>query len=214
MKLGRKTAERFASSIRYSKEGLVPVAVCGADSGRLLMMAYADREAVVRTLTSGFAWFFSRSRKSLWKKGETSDNRMWIVSVAVDCDSDALTYEVEVLGGGNACHLGREGCFVKKFGKEEDRLSIAELSAVIEERAKSNDAGSYTMKLLSNRKLACSKVEEESAELAEALQKKNRKEVAWEACDLLYHALVAARGRGVKLAEIEKELARRHKKKG
>ncbi len=212
MKLaGRKEAGVFASSLGYSDEGLVPVAVASAKGGNLLMLAYADKEAVARTLETGFAWFYSRSRKKLWKKGETSGNTMQVISVGVDCDRDAALYEVEVRGKGNACHLNRKSCFVEKFGRETQRLTLKDLAGIIEERLKSKSDSSYTVKLAASKKLACAKIEEESGELVEALQKKNRKEVAWEACDLIYHTLVAARARGVTLADLEGEFAKRRK---
>lgn len=209
MKIEKNLAGSFASSVRYSKEGLVPVAVVSSRSRGLLMLGYANAEALVNTLTSGFAWFYSRSRKRLWKKGGESGNFMEVGGVLLDCDSDAICYEVEVQGKGLSCHLGRESCFELKAGKE--KFSLPELAGIIEERALKPNAGSYTAKLLSDRKLACEKIEEESAELVEALQRKNRKEVAWEACDLIYHTLVAARGRGATLSDLEREFARRRK---
>ncbi len=212
MRIGKRQAQKFASSIRYSKDGLAPVAVVSAQGRELLMLGYADREAIARTLTSGFAWFYSRSRKKLWKKGEESGNSMEILGVGLDCDSDALVYEVKVRGRGIACHLGNESCFALKFG-EKNGFAIAELAKVIEERATSGKKESYTAKLLKSKKLSCAKIEEEGAELVEALQKKTKREVIWEACDLIYHAMVAARARGVKLGDVEKELARRHRAK-
>ncbi len=209
----KKQAEKFAAGLRYSKEGLVPVAVCDASSGELLMQAYADRKAIVKTLALGYAWFFSRSRNALWKKGETSGNVMKVISVGMDCDNDAVLYDVEVNGVGNACHLNRKSCFVRKFGASVGRLSVAKLAEVIEERAGNPSAASYTAKLLKSEKLACAKIEEEAAELVEAIQEKEKKEVVWEACDLIYHALVASRARGVKLSDLEKEFARRSGKK-
>lgn len=209
MKTSKSRALAFAKGLRYSKEGLVPVAVC--DSDGLLMLAYASREAVARTLTSGSVWFFSRGRRKLWRKGETSGNTMKVISVASDCDNDALLYSVRVQGKGNACHKGRRSCFELKFGGEEGRLAISRLASIIDARLDGKPQGSYTVKLASSRKLACEKIAEESSELVEAIQKKNRKEVAWEACDLIYHALVAARARGVRLSDLEKELARRNR---
>ena len=211
MRIAKKTAEKFASGLRYQKDGLVPVAACDSESNELLMLAYASREAVARTLTSGSAWFFSRERRKLWRKGETSGNTMEVISVAADCDNDALLYSVQVQGKGNACHKGRKSCFELKFGGEE-RLMISRLASIIDARLAKKPQGSYTVKLASSRKLACEKIVEESSELVEALQKKNRREVAWEACDLIYHALVAARARGVRLSDLEKELARRNRK--
>jgi len=213
MKIEKKEAEKFANGLAYSKEGLLPVAVCGSESRELLMIAYASREAVVKTLATGYAWFYSRSRKRLWKKGETSGNIMRVESVLKDCDSDSLQYVVRVEGKGLACHLGRESCFVEKFGNAPERLTIAQLARIIEKRIAAKAKGSYTVKLAASRKLACAKIEEESKELVEALRKKNRKEVAWEVCDLIYHALVAVRARDVKLSDLERELARRNGKR-
>ena len=210
MKITKKRAKKFAAGLSYSKEGLVPV-VC-SQSGEVLMLAYANEEAVVRTLTSGYACFFSRSRNSPWKKGETSGNLMRIASVSVDCDSDALLYEVGVEGRGNACHMQRRSCFVPLF-ESGSALTISGLSGIIEDRLASKGKGSYTVKLASDRNLSCAKIREESEELVEAIQEKNKREVVWEACDLIYHTLVAARARDVKMSDIEKEFARRHKEK-
>ncbi|MFA6328258.1 MAG: bifunctional phosphoribosyl-AMP cyclohydrolase/phosphoribosyl-ATP diphosphatase HisIE [Candidatus Micrarchaeia archaeon] len=208
---GKKEAERFASGIRYSKEGLVPVVAADCQTNELLMLAYANREALLRTLGSGKAWFFSRSRKSIWKKGETSGNGMRVVSVSVDCDKDAILYSVEMQGERNACHKGRKSCFVQAFGKKESRFPLASLDALVASRISEKSEGSYTARLASSRKLAVAKLREEAEELAEALEEKGRREIIWEACDLLYHALVAVRARGITLADLERELGRRRK---
>jgi phosphoribosyl-ATP pyrophosphohydrolase/phosphoribosyl-AMP cyclohydrolase len=208
---GKMAAQRFAARLKYGKEGLLPVVAVDSLTREVLMLAYADRQAVEKTLTTGFAWFFSRDRKKLWKKGETSGNIMEIAAVKSDCDSDALIYEVEMQGDKYACHMGRKSCFKYAFGGRKARFTLAELAEVIDERAKEMPKGSYTARLVCDRELACAKIEEEAAELVEALQKKNRKEVAWEACDLIFHALAAARGREVGLSGLEAELARRRK---
>ena len=210
---GKKEAEQFASRLCYSKEGLVPVAVADCQTGGILMLAYANQEAVLRTLASRNAWFFSRSRKTLWKKGETSGNSMRVCSVSLDCDGDALLYRVEVQGSGNACHMGRKSCFVQVFGKKESRFPLASLDALVARRILEKSQGSYTAKLASSRKLAVAKLREESEELAEALEEKGRREIIWEACDLLYHALVAVRARGITLADLERELGGRDRLK-
>ena len=206
----KKEAEKFAGGLRYSEEGLVPVVAADSNTHEILMLAYASREAVVRTLTSGEAWFFSRSRSSLWKKGETSDNTMRVLSVSKDCDSDALLYSVEVRGKGNACHMGRKSCFEEEFRTGEARFSVAELDSLIESRLSEKNPGSYTVKLSRSKKLAVAKIREEGEELAEALEKKGRREIIWEACDVLYHALVAVRARGITLTDLERELGRRN----
>ena len=209
----KKQAERFAGGLLYSKEGLVPVVAVDNGTREVLMLAYASREAVERTLTSGEAWLFSRSRASLWKKGETSGNTMRVRSVSADCDSDALLYSVEMRGEGNACHMGRRSCFVGKFGKEDACFTVAQLDSLISRRLTEKKPGSYTVKLARSRKLAVAKIREEGEELAEALEEKGRREIIWEACDVLYHTLVAVRARGITLAELERELGRRDRLK-
>ena len=120
MKTSEKKAREFASSLRYSKEGLVPVVAMDAGTNELLMLAYANSEAVEKTLSTGLAWFYSRERKRLWKKGESSKNTMQVASVALDCDSDAIAYYVKVQGEGNACHMEEkllyEGFRKRKWG--------------------------------------------------------------------------------------------------
>jgi len=216
MKVGEKMANGFASKLCYSKEGLLPAVVLDTDTGELLMLAYADSKAVAKTLSTGFAWFYSRERKRLWKKGEESGNTMRVSSVALDCDSDAIAYYVAVGGKGDACHKATRSCFVPAFGiakGRKERLPIAQLSAIIDSRLEGNAKGSYTAKLAADRKLACAKIGEESAELVEAIMEKPKKEVVWEACDLIYHALVAARARGATLPDLEREFARRNGEK-
>lgn len=210
MKINAKKSNEFASKLRYLKEGLVPAVVLDDATGELLMLAYANSAAVAKTLSSGFAWFYSRERKRLWKKGEESGNTMRVASVSSDCDSDAIAYYVVVEGKGDACHKARRSCFVPQFGAGKGCLSIAQLSSVIDSRLKGKTAGSYTAKLADNRKLACAKISEEAAELVEAICEKPKKEVVWEACDLIYHSLVATRARGVSLTDLEQEFARRN----
>ena len=202
----------LAGKLRYSEEGLAPVVVQDAQGGGVLMLAYANREAVEKTLSSGMAHFYSRSRQGLWKKGETSGNQMEIVSVSPDCDMDALLYRVRVLGKGVACHTGKKSCFSQE---EEDggRLSIGGLAGMIDDRVRNPASASYTSRLAASGELACAKIEEESAELVEALREKEKKEIVWEACDLIYHALVAAMAKGVKLSDLEREFGRRNAEK-
>ncbi len=101
------------ASLEFEKMGLIPVVTQEANTGEVLMLAYANREAVEKTLTTGYAHYWSRSRKSLWMKGETSSNTQKIRKVLVDCDNDALLYLVEQKG--NACHTGKRTCFHKEL---------------------------------------------------------------------------------------------------
>jgi len=207
MKISRKKAEEFVSCLKFSKDGLIPVAACDASSNQLLMLAYANREAVLRTLVSGQAYFFSRSRNALWKKGEVSGNFMTLISINTDCDNDALQYLVEVRGEGNACHTGRRSCF------GEGRFTLLDLEGLLKRRKREATKGSYTVKLLKDRKLCAAKVVEEAGEVVEAyLEKHGRTRVKEEAADVLYHLLVLLISDGISLGDIERELEKRNKK--
>ncbi len=173
------------------------------------MLAWADREAVARTLTTGEAWFFSRSRQALWRKGESSGNTLAVVSVTPDCDGDALLYRVRAAGP--ACHRGTRSCFEPNAAT----LELGWLEAVLAERAAGGDEASYTARLLSRgveriaRKLGEEATETVIAAVSAGAEGTSDRLVS-EASDLLYHLLVLLRARGVSLAEIAAELARRH----
>ncbi len=204
MKYDKKTAAEFAEKINFSKlGGLVPAVAQDAVTRRVLMVAFMDKEALVKTLTSGYAHYFSRSRKRIWRKGEESGNVQKVNAVKADCDNDTILLCVEQKG--NACHSGNATCF------GEGEFGLLELVQLIEERKNSPPDGSYTTKLLKDRKLAVAKVLEEGAEFAMAAKEGGKNEQMWEACDLLYHTLALAAACGISLSEIEKELQRRHK---
>jgi len=205
MKTAKKEAEKFADGLKYAGDRLVPVAVCDAASNQLLMLAYANREAVVRTLTSGRAYFFSRSRNELWRKGETSGNTMKVFGVNVDCDSDTLQYLVEVEGDGNACHTGKRSCF------GAGTFSLYDLERLVEKRKKKAPQGSYTAKLLKDRNLCAIKIIEESKEVAEAFVEKHGKErVSEEAADVIYHLLALLASEGITIKDVERVLGKRN----
>jgi phosphoribosyl-AMP cyclohydrolase / phosphoribosyl-ATP pyrophosphohydrolase len=180
-------------------DGLVPVVAQHARTGEVLMLAYANEEALRRTLESGEMWYWSRSRGELWRKGETSGNVQRAVSLHYDCDADAVLALVEPAGP--SCHTGEWSCF-------DARPTLAELDAVLESRV-SDGAGGYTAKLLADANLRAKKLGEEAVELALACERGEPARVAEEAADLLYHVLVAARGAGVSLDEVLKVLAHR-----
>lgn len=223
MKFPKTAAEKFANSVDFSKCNGLAAAVVQNSAKDVLMAAFMDKRALLLTLTSGFMHYFSRSRKRLWKKGEQSGNVQQLLSVKKDCDSDALLFTVRQKGV--ACHSGEKTC----FGEPEfDLLSLAQL---IEERKRTRllapdgyarksvhgkqwaqPKGSYTKKLLTNKKLAIAKVREESEEFIEAVQKKVKKDITWEASDLLYHTLCLAYAAGISLQSINRELARRSRK--
>lgn len=201
--------------LRFDDCGLIPVVVQDVGSGAVLMLAYADREAVERTLTTGQAHFWSRSRQALWRKGETSGNTLAVAEVTADCDGDALL--VRARPAGPTCHRGTRSC----FEPNPARLELGWLAAVLESRRGADPAASYTARLLGQgiARIA-QKVGEEGVETAiaavvaaaagEEEANARRKELTGEAADLLYHLLVLLQASGIDAAEVAGELLRRH----
>jgi len=185
--------------------GLVPVIAQDVDSGEVRMLGHADRTALEHSLASGLLHFFSRSRGTLWCKGETSGNTLALVALHADCDRDAILALVEPAGP--TCHSGARGCF-------QAAPFLRELADVIDARAAEAAAGatsgSYTAALLADRNLRLKKLTEEAGELAIAGADADAQAVAAEAADVLYHALVACRAAGVHLEDIVKVLRQRH----
>ena len=200
--------------LSYDDKGLVPVVVQDVVSGAVLMLAYANREAVEKTLATRQAHFWSRSRQSLWKKGETSGNVLEVVEVLADCDDDALL--VRVRPAGPACHLGTRTC----FEPNPARLEIGWLHAFLAERSLASPEESYTARLLSQGlPRVAQKVGEEGVEaaLAGALLERRgysleqgQAKLAGEAADLIYHLTVLLLAAGVSPGEVAKVLALRH----
>lgn len=188
--------------------GLVPVVVQDAATLQVLTLAYMDRAALEETMTSGEATFFSRSRGGRWRKGETSGNRLDVVSITPDCDADALVLKVRPRGP--ACHLGSTSCFGEEDAPGLGRL--ARLEATIAARAAADPATSWTARLLAEgRKRAAQKVGEEGVETALAGAAGPDEELASEAADLLYHLLVLLRARDLPLQAVLDVLAARAK---
>jgi phosphoribosyl-ATP pyrophosphohydrolase/phosphoribosyl-AMP cyclohydrolase len=188
----------------WSHGSLLPVVVTDAASGELLMLAWANREAVAASERTGEAHFWSRSRNELWRKGATSGNTMRVTGMTVDCDADAIAYRVEPAGP--ACHTGERSCF-----DGTNRLDLRGLERVVAERRDADPTKSYTARLLATgSRRAAEKVTEEAGELSSAALAGSDDEVVAEAADLLYHALVLLASRGLGLAAVEDELGRRH----
>jgi phosphoribosyl-ATP pyrophosphohydrolase/phosphoribosyl-AMP cyclohydrolase len=183
---------------------LLPVVVQDADDGRVLMLAWANVEALEATERSGEAHFWSRSRDRLWHKGETSGNVMRLVALAADCDGDAILYRVRPAGP--ACHTGTRTCFA-----EADAPGVlAALARTIEERRTADPAGSYTARLLAGgARRPAEKVVEEAGEVASAALAGTDDELAGEAADLVYHLLVVLAARGLPFERVLDVLAER-----
>jgi len=188
------------SAVDFSK-GLVPIVTQDAITGAVLMVAYADAEALTKTVETGVMHYRSRTR-GLWKKGDTSGNVQRVVSLSLDCDRDTVLARVEPAGP--ACHTGAVTCFGEATADE-----LTTLAATIASRATSAPDGSYTAKLLANRNLRLKKLGEEPAELVLALADGDGARALEEAADVIYHVMVALQAQGLSLDGVRKVLAAR-----
>ena len=202
--------------IAFGEGGLVPTVVQDRLTGQVRMLAYVNREALSRTLATGRATFFSRSRGELWEKGAQSGNTLAVSAVIADCDADALLYLADPAGP--TCHTGSPSCFFRRVGEsgaaEEtgvDATAFLEgLEREIEARKHSSAAKSYTRYLLDGgAERIGAKIREEADELARAIAVETDDRVASEAADVLYHVLVGLASRGVSLRAVLAALAAR-----
>jgi phosphoribosyl-ATP pyrophosphohydrolase/phosphoribosyl-AMP cyclohydrolase len=189
------------------KKELVPVVVQDVKNNNVLMLAYMNDEALELTKKTGYMHYWSRSRNAIWKKGETSGNVQKCIELMTDCDGDALLARVEQTGV--ACHTGTYSCFSKDPIRQQD--IIAALWRVFDERKANPSDSSYTCKLFRNRNLLLKKIAEESSEVMIAAKDKSRKELVYEAGDLMYHLMVLLYDEGISMDEIHAELEGRRK---
>jgi phosphoribosyl-ATP pyrophosphohydrolase/phosphoribosyl-AMP cyclohydrolase len=185
--------------------GLLPVVVQDHATGDVLMLAFANRQALEKTLETGQVHFWSRRRNELWKKGETSGNTLALMSLHADCDSDSVL--ARVTPAGPTCHTGERTCFGEGAGSAV--AALGRLDRTLASRAEQRPEGSYTVRLLDDQNLRLKKLGEETAELVAALAVGNGGKAAEEAADLLYHVLVALRACGLAVAPLLEELDRR-----
>lgn len=197
-----------AAALDWSKmDGLLPAIVQDAATRQVLMLGYMDRAALDATLSDGFATFFSRSKGRLWRKGETSGNRLAVRAVFADCDDDALL--VLAAPEGPACHTGATSCFDAATAPGIGWL--AQLARIVKARGAADPAESYTARLLGEGRLRIAqKVGEEGVELALAGAAGTRADCIEEASDLLYHLSVLMEARGFGWDEVTKTLRKRH----
>ena len=188
-------------------DGLMPVIVQHAVSGEVLMLGYMNPEALDKTIESGKVTFISRTKQRLWTKGETSGNFLNVVNIAPDCDNDTLL--IRVIPHGPTCHTGSKTCFGEAVPETEGFIRY--LQSVIRGRHAEMPEGSYTSKLFNRgvNKIA-QKVGEEAVETVIEAVAQNREAMIYEASDLVYHLLVLLEATGCSIADLEKELARRH----
>src|SRR5579859_208618 len=201
--------------LRFDEHGLIPAVVQDRLTGEVRMVAYMNQEAVARTLTTGKATFFSRSRRALWEKGESSGNTLFVREVYLDCDADTLLVLADPVGP--SCHTGQPSCFFRRVdaaGVRDEVLPaatfLARLELEIDSRKASTAEKSYTKALFDGGagKIG-DKVREEAAEFALAIASESDERVASEAADVVYHLLVGLAHRGVALREVLDMLAQR-----
>ena len=190
--------------VRFDERGLVPAIVQDAGTGAVLMLAYMDREALDATLRTREVHFHSRSRDTLWKKGETSGNVLHLVELVPDCDADALL--VKVHPAGPACHTGDATCFGPVNATDLGRF-LSELTALLRQRRRDLPAGSYSAELFrAGPDAIAAKLVEEAGETASALRGEGRERTISEATDLLYVMLVLATHLDITPDEIRESL--------
>jgi phosphoribosyl-ATP pyrophosphohydrolase/phosphoribosyl-AMP cyclohydrolase len=201
---------------KWNEQGLAPAIVQDAKTGEVLMLAWMNAEAWRLTQETGEAHFWSRSRQSLWRKGETSGNVQHVVEIRLDCDEDAILLRVEPAGP--ACHTGERSCFFQVISGEwfvtgdQPMTVLDQLYQVILDRKQNPRPGSYTAQLF-ERGMAeiAKKVGEESVEVIVAALGQSDERLVSETADLLYHSLVLLAARNVSLEQVEQELERRRK---
>jgi phosphoribosyl-ATP pyrophosphohydrolase/phosphoribosyl-AMP cyclohydrolase len=212
-------AEGLLAAVAFDGDGLVPVLAQEARTGMVRMVAWANREALALTLSTGAAHFWSRSRKALWRKGESSGHTLAVREVRLDCDGDVVLYLVGAEGP--SCHTGATSCFFRRVGPDGALVSddgpadppalvLSRVAEVIATRRRERPEKSYVVSLLdAGLPKINAKISEEAGELVEALPEGDAAHTAHEAADLFFHALVGLESAGVPLDAVFAELARR-----
>ena len=218
----------FLSQLKWNNDGLIPVIAQDDTTNEVLMLAYMNKESLQKTIELGEAVYYSRSRKELWHKGETSGHYQKIKSMSYDCDGDTILIKVDQIGA--ACHEGDKSCFHYDLEKLlcdgiKDKIAdngssngvsfgkrIGLLESVIADRYEKRPEGAYTTYLFEKGiDKILKKVGEETAEVIIAAKNPGNDELIYEASDLFYHLLVLFREKNVTIADIEAELAKRYK---
>jgi len=210
------TQESWLERVRFDPNGLVPVVVQDARNGDVLMLAWATRDALAATMATGRTHFWSRSRRALWQKGESSGHGQRLEEIRLDCDGDTVLYRV--IPSGPACHTGQRTCFssvVRPDGELEEAADpgahlLTRLSALLRDRAANRPPDSYTVELLDQGvPRIAKKVGEEAVEVVVAATAEDDRRLASEAADLIYHLLVLLTARGLQPDSVWQELQSR-----
>lgn len=196
--------------LKYNSKGLIPAIAQDVKTGKVLMMAWMNDESLELTKKTGYAHYYSRSRQTLWKKGETSGHVQKVVSITADCDGDTLLVMVEQTG--SACHTNNPTCFFNKVEEESWGTCniLEEVYDVVMDRKQNPKEGSYTNYLLDKgANKICKKVGEEAAEVIIGAISRDTDNVRYEAADLLYHLTVLLVEQGLTWCEVFEELKKR-----
>lgn len=204
--------------LKWNDDGLIPVVIADARTNAVLTLAYANREALQKTIAQRSTYLYSRSRGKLWHKGEQSGHTQEVVEIRYDCDADALLYRV--IPSGPACHTGAASCFgnvLLDAPPQDDAINrfheaVTHLESVLEARKGADPDSSYVAKLYSGGidKIG-KKIGEEATEVVIAAKNASHDELVWEAADLIFHLLVLLKAAGVPLDDVGGELLRRAK---
>lgn len=205
--------DKIIEEIKFDDRGLVPAIAQDAETQKVLMLAYMNKESIRKTLEERETWYFSRSRQKLWKKGETSGNIQKVKGFYYDCDKDSILLVVEQRGA--ACHTGEFSCFFNEVLKPENGETdvLKELYGLLEDRKKNPIEGSYTNYLFEKGlDKILKKVGEETSEVIIAAKNKSKEELVYELSDLVYHVLVLMVNENVGIEDIKEELISRREK--
>ncbi len=203
---------KLIEDIKFDNNGLVPAIVQDVNTNKVLMLAYMNEESIRKTLQEKIACYYSRSRKELWKKGETSGNIQNLKGFYYDCDKDSILLLVEQVGV--ACHTGNYSCFFNEVIGYDNQVSVlTDLYELIENRKNTPVEGSYTNYLFEKGlDKILKKVGEETSEVIIGAKNKDKEEMVYEISDLVYHLLVLMVNEGVSVNDIKEELKNRTKK--
>ena len=209
--------ENLFDNLKFDDKGLIPAVLQNKDTKEILMTAYMNADTLKQTIETGKATFWSRSRQEVWVKGETSKNYMYVEEIRVDCDGDCLV--ILVNPAGPACHTGNRSCFYRNLSdgaliedsEKEDLSDVMSVDqAVIIDRKRNPETGSYTNYLFDKGEdKILKKVGEEAAEVVIAGKNRDKKEIAYETADLIYHLTVMLVDNDMTWDDIYKEMERR-----
>jgi phosphoribosyl-ATP pyrophosphohydrolase/phosphoribosyl-AMP cyclohydrolase len=208
------------SSLRFNEQELIPAVVQDVATGQVLMLAYMNREALQKTLATGIAHYWSRSRAKLWQKGETSGHIQHVRDIRYDCDADTLLMRVEQVGV--ACHTGQRSCFFRSLvespqhaGRQGSEALLSRIYEVILERKQRAPQGSYVASLMARgQDQVLKKIVEEAAEVVMASKDGRPQAIVHEVADLWFHSIVALGWHSIPPQEVLEELQRRFGKSG